>query len=139
MRHLKAADPQRTVLMVQVENEPGTWGSVRDYSPAAQKLFEEPVPAKLLAALHKQAGAASANWQEVFGADAEEFFHAWSVARYIEQVAAAGKAVYPLPLYVNAALRDPLNPGRPPAATKAAVPPIMSSPSGKPRRRRLTY
>ena len=45
MRHLKAADPQRTVIMVQVENEPGTWGSVRDYSPAAQKLFEAPVPA----------------------------------------------------------------------------------------------
>jgi beta-galactosidase GanA len=39
MRHLRAADPQRTVIMVQVENEPGTWGSVRDYSPAAQKLF----------------------------------------------------------------------------------------------------
>jgi Domain of unknown function (DUF5597) len=29
-------------------------------------------------------------------------------------VAAAGKAVYPLPLYVNVALRDPLDPGRPP-------------------------
>ena len=44
MRHLKAADPERTVLMVQVENETGTWGSVRDYSPAAQKLFDGPVP-----------------------------------------------------------------------------------------------
>lgn len=112
MRYLKKADPQRTVLMVQVENEPGTWGAVRDYSPAAQKLFEAPVPAELLAALRKPAGS---NWTEVFGADAEEFFHAWSVARYIEQVAAAGKAVYPLPLYANAALRDPLNPGRPPS------------------------
>ena len=30
MRHLKAADPERTVLMVQVENETGTWGAVRD-------------------------------------------------------------------------------------------------------------
>jgi hypothetical protein len=37
------------------------------------------------------------------------------VARYIEQVAAAGKAVYPLPLYVNAALRNPLHPSRPPS------------------------
>jgi len=113
MTHLKSADPQHTVLMVQVENEPGTWGSVRDYSPTAQKLFESPVPAKLLTALHKTAGPA-ANWQEVFGADAEEFFHAWSVAHYIGQVAAAGKAIYPLPLYANAAVRDPLNPGRPP-------------------------
>ncbi|HUJ29878.1 MAG TPA: DUF5597 domain-containing protein [Candidatus Acidoferrum sp.] len=114
MKHLKDADGERTVLMVQVENEPGTWGSVRDYSPAAQKLFEAPVPAELLKALHKQADSSAANWQRVFGDDAEEFFHAWSVARYIEQVAAAGKAVYPLPLYVNAALRNPLNPGRPP-------------------------
>lgn len=29
------------------------------------------------------------------------------------QVAVAGKAVYPLPLYANAALRDPLKPGAP--------------------------
>lgn len=114
MQHLKTSDPQHTVLMVQVENEPGTWGSVRDYSPEAQKLFEAPVPTALLTALHKEVSTPSANWQEVFKEDAEEFFHTWSVARYIEQVAAAGKAVYPLPLYVNAALRDPLNPGRPP-------------------------
>jgi hypothetical protein len=114
MRHLKSADGRHTVLMVQVENEPGTWGSIRDYSPAAQKLFEAAVPPELLAVLHKQVHAASTNWQQVFGDNAEEFFHAWSVARYIEHVAAAGKAVYPLPLYVNAALRNPLNPGRPP-------------------------
>ncbi|HEY1203053.1 MAG: DUF5597 domain-containing protein [Bryobacteraceae bacterium] len=109
MRHLKEADQERTVIMVQVENEPGTWGSVRDYSPAAQKLFEGPVPAELLAALHKDAGR-NASWQDVFGSDAEEFFHAWSVAHFIQQVAAAGKEEYPLPLYVNVALRDPLNP-----------------------------
>jgi beta-galactosidase GanA len=115
MGHLKASDPQHTVLMVQVENEAGTWGSVRDYSPAAQKLFDAPVPAELLAALHKQGGTPSANWRDVFGPDAEEFFHAWSVARYVGRVAAAGKAIYPLPLYANAALRDPLNPGRPPS------------------------
>jgi beta-galactosidase GanA len=114
MTHLKSADPQRTVLMVQVENEPGTWGSVRDYSPTAQKLFDSPVPAELLTALHKTAGPA-ANWSTVFGADAEESFHAWSVAHYIGKVAAAGKAIYPLPLYANAAVRDPLNPGRPPS------------------------
>jgi len=118
MAHLKAADPQRTVLMVQVENEAGTWGGVRDYSATAQKLFEAPVPAELLAAFHKQPASASAtapNWTEAFGDDAEEFFHAWSVARYVGQVAAAGKDVYPLPLYANAALRDPLKPSRPPS------------------------
>jgi len=115
MTHLKLSDSQHTVIMVQVENEAGTWGGVRDYSPTAQKLFEAPVPAELLAALHKQPAAGSNNWQAVFGDNAEEFFHAWSVARYIGQVAAAGKAVYPLPLYANAALRDPLSNPRPPA------------------------
>jgi len=99
--------------MVQVENESGSYGSVRDYSPAAQKAFESPVPADLRAALHKPAGSPEANWAEVFGADADEFFHAWSVARYVGQVAAAGKAAYLLPLYTNAALRDPFKPGKP--------------------------
>jgi beta-galactosidase GanA len=113
MRHLKASDPQHTVIMVQVENEPGTWGSVRDYSPEAQKLFESPVPAQLFTALHLPSGSPNANWQGVFGSDAEEFFHAWSVAHFVGQVAAAGKAEYPLPLYANAALRDPLKPGPP--------------------------
>ncbi|MGA2741128.1 MAG: DUF5597 domain-containing protein [Bryobacteraceae bacterium] len=111
MRHLKVSDPRRTVIMVQVENEAGTYGSVRDHSPEAQRAFEGPVPAELLAALHISKPAA--NWSEAFGADADEFFHAWSVAHFVGQVAAAGKAEYPLPLYANAALRDPLKPGSP--------------------------
>ena len=116
MAHLKKADPQHTVLMVQVENEPGSWGSVRDYSAEARKLFEGQVPAELLKpgvlkALNRQVDA-KGTWQEVFGNDADEYFHAWSVARYIGYVAAAGKAVNQLPLYANAALRDPIsNPG----------------------------
>ncbi|WP_460584579.1 DUF5597 domain-containing protein [Hymenobacter arcticus] len=113
MGHLKRIDPVRTVIMVQVENEPGTWGGVRDFSPVAQLLFEAPVPAGLLAALGKPAGAGS--WKTVFGEDADEFFHAWFIGRFVGQVAAAGKAVYPLPLYTNAALRDPLRPSRPPS------------------------
>ncbi|HUZ97691.1 MAG TPA: DUF5597 domain-containing protein [Edaphobacter sp.] len=108
MRDLKAADPQHTVIMVQVENESGTYGSVRDFSPQAQKLFAGQVPAVLLKAMQKQPGT----WQQVFGDNADEFFHAWSIAHYIGEVAAAGKAVYPLPMYVNAALRDPLHPGK---------------------------
>jgi hypothetical protein len=95
-----------------VENEPGTWGSVRDYSPAAQKLFDGPVPPDVLKAMGKQGGA-SATWQEAFGPEAEVNFHAWAVATYVGKVAAAGKAVYPLPLYANAALRDPIKPGAP--------------------------
>jgi beta-galactosidase GanA len=119
MKYLKNADPRHTVIMVQVENEPGAWGSVRDYSPTAQKLFDGPVPADLmkpevLKALSTPV-VAEGNWQKVFGNNADEYFHAWSVAKYIGQIAAAGKAEYPLPLYVNAALRDPLS--NPPATS----------------------
>ena len=109
MRHLKAADPQHTVIMVQVENEAGTYGSVRDFGPEAQRLFDGPVPPAMLEASGRKPG----DWKQVFGADADEYFHAWSVANFIGKVAAAGKAEYPLPMYVNAALRDPLNPGPP--------------------------
>jgi hypothetical protein len=112
MKYLKEKDPQHTVIMVQVENESGSWGSVRDYSPVAQKLFEGPVPAELLTpgvlnALNVPAGS-KGSWQKVFGNRADEYFQAWSIARFIGQVAAAGKAEYSLPMYVNAALRDPL-------------------------------
>lgn len=109
MRHLKAVDQQHTVIMVQVQNEPGTYGAVRDYSPAAEKLFQSSVPEALLRRFDKRRG----NWTQVFGADADEYFHAWSIAHYIGQVAAAGKTEYALPMYVNAALRDPFNPGKP--------------------------
>jgi beta-galactosidase GanA len=95
--------------MVQVENESGTYGSARDYSPAAQKLFAGPVPAALVRGLKTKAG----RWQQVFGKDADEYFNAWSIASYIGQVAAAGKAEYPLPMYCNVALRDPFHPGTP--------------------------
>lgn len=109
MRHLRSVDTQRTVLMVQVENEPGVWGGIRDYRPEAEKEFAGPVPEKLVKALNLQPGT----WQQAFGDEAPVAFQAWCIASYIEQVAAAGKAEYPLPLYVNAALRDPLHPGKP--------------------------
>ena len=38
MRHIKSVDPVHTVIMIQVENEPGAWGSIRDYSPEAEKV-----------------------------------------------------------------------------------------------------
>jgi hypothetical protein len=116
MRHLKEADAQRTVLLVQVENEAGVWGAVRDYSPEAEKAFGGQVPEKLVKGLGKQPGT----WREVFGEDADEIFQAWFTAIYIEQVAEAGKAEYALPMYVNAALREPFNPGKPPSYESGA-------------------
>jgi beta-galactosidase GanA len=115
MTHLRKLDEaQRTVIMVQVENEMGTARQARDYSPKAEEFFRQPVPAAVLA--HKKSpipGAASGTWSEVYGPYAEEYFHAWSFARYVEEMAKAGRAVYNLPMYVNDALRDPLAPMAP--------------------------
>ena len=112
MTHLKKIDStERTVLMVQVENEVGTYGLVRDFAPAAQAAFEQPVPAAVLARqkpVGATAPATSGTWREVYGDYADEYFHAWAIARYIGEIAAAGKAVYDLPMFVNNALRDPL-------------------------------
>jgi hypothetical protein len=116
MRHLKDVDAQRTVLLVQVENEAGVWGGVRDYGPEAQKAFAGAVPEKLVKGLGKEPGT----WKQVFGDDADEIFEAWYTADYIEKIAAAGKAEYALPMYVNAALRDPFHPGKAPSYESGA-------------------
>lgn len=111
MAHLKKIDQaQRTVIMVQVQNEVGSYGLVRDFGPAAQAAFERPVPAEVLAIKKSPVpGApASGHWKAVYGDYADEYFHAWATARYIGEIAKAGRAVYDLPMFVNNALRDPL-------------------------------
>ncbi len=103
MHHLKQADPQHTVIMMQVENESGSLGSVRDFSPTAQKQFASAVPEALVKGLKKQSGT----WQQVFADDADETFAAWSVASYIGEVAAAGKRELAIPMYANNWLKSP--------------------------------
>ena len=52
MEHLKQTDGDRhTVIMVQVENETGSFGTPRDYSAEATRLFDGAVPEKLVTAL----------------------------------------------------------------------------------------
>ena len=124
MKHLRAIDGDRhTVLMVQVENEIGMIPSARDHSEQASRLFAGAVPGELMTYLvdHAEslapelratwlaAGAKRAGtWTDVFGPGdaAEEIFMAWHFARFTDRVAAAGKAEYPLPMFLNAAL-DP--------------------------------
>lgn len=109
IKHLKKVDKDHTVIMVQVQNEVGTYESVRDFSAAAQQLFNAPVPQDLLQPLKLQPG----NWTQVFGKDADEFFHAYHIAKYCNEITMAGKAIKNLPMYVNVALRNPFNPGLP--------------------------
>jgi beta-galactosidase GanA len=137
MKHLRGMDEAaQTVVMIQVENEIGMIPSARDFSPDAEARFRQMVPAELMAVLRagreadrlqpelrkiwESAGAKpGGTWSEVFGPGlaAEEVFMAWHFARYTEQVAAAGRAEYPLPMFVNAALiRPAFQPGQYPSA-----------------------
>jgi beta-galactosidase GanA len=125
MHHIREVDGHdHTVLMMQVENEVGVLGDSRDRSPAANQAFNGPVPAQVFSYIgqHRDslfpqfkkiwdAGGdkTSGTWSEVFGSgsDADEMFMAWNYGRYVNQVAAAGKAEYPIPMYVNTWLRGP--------------------------------
>ncbi|MGE5527534.1 MAG: DUF5597 domain-containing protein [Patescibacteria group bacterium] len=136
MRHLREMDgEEHTVVAVQVENEAGLLGASRDRSPAAEEAFAGHVPQELLSylaahedelaeelkAAREDAGRGTGgSWRQVFGPAADEAFMAWHVARYIDAVAAAGKAEYPLPMYVNAWLVQ--YPGEPPGSYPSGGP-----------------
>jgi beta-galactosidase GanA len=125
MHHLHDVDGERhTVLMVQVENEVGVIPQSRDHSEVANAAFAAEVPQALMSFLEKRraslnpelraaweaaGGKMKGTWQEVFGKTplTDDLFMAWQYATYIERVAAAGKAEYPLPMYANAALIRP--------------------------------
>ena len=137
MRHLREIDgEQHTVVMVQVENEIGMIPEARDHASEAEKQFTGPVPAELMGYLTKNAdtlapelratwmaaGARkSGTWSEVFGRDpaGEEIFMAWHFARFVQQLTTQGKAEYPLPMFVNAAL---IRPGHQPGQYPSAGP-----------------
>ncbi len=137
MRHLREVDgDEHTVVMIQVENEIGMIPEARDHNDAANAAYASEVPAALMDHLraHQEtlypdmkerwsAGgfATSGNWVEVFGAGVltEELFMAWYYALYVERITAAGKAAYPLPMYVNAAL---IRPNYEPGAYSSAGP-----------------
>lgn len=113
-QHLQDQDQnQRTVIAIQVENEPGILSCDRDYSPEGQIEFEAPVPVEFLSLIRstgkgktyniwqEAGGHESGNWPKVFGWASGEMMTAWSIARYIDAIAEAGKAVYDIPMYTN--------------------------------------
>lgn len=125
MRHIRQTDErQQTVIMIQVENEIGMLPDARDHSPVANAAFAQDVPNSLMQYLqtHKNTLApallaswksngfkTSGSWETVFGKSlaTDEVFIAWHFAQFTDRVTAAGKAVYPLPMFVNAALNRP--------------------------------
>lgn len=124
MRHIKEVDSEHsTVLMVQVENEVGLLGASRDISQQAETLFRGPVPQAFVQTLSKhynvlhhslqqnltwfryftQGHSAAKSWPETFGDSpaTDELFMAFHYAIYLEKVASAGKAIFPLPMFTN--------------------------------------
>ena len=126
-RHLKEYDKDHTVILIQVENETGLLGASRDHSDAADRVFAGDVPEELIRALEEHQDTlapdlreaflsrSGSTWAEVFGPAADEVFMAWHTAKHTETVAAAGKAEYPLPMYVNCWLVQGLQPGQYPS------------------------
>jgi hypothetical protein len=119
MRHIRQVDGEaHTVLMMQVENEVGCPGATRDQLPEAKAAFNAQVPKQLIDYMAKNranlvsefrqhweaaGGKTSGTWAEVFGNQpmTNEIFMAWYYALYVDQVAKAGKAEYPLPMFIN--------------------------------------
>lgn len=108
MAFLREYDGEKhTVIMIQVENEPGFLGAERDFGAEAEKKFAEQIP-ECLEHIYGKEGT----WESVFGEDASEYFMSWHVAGALEKIAAAGKREYPLPMYVNVWLDQfPFRPG----------------------------
>lgn len=125
MRHIRQMDGNdHTVIMIQVENEVGVLGDSRDRSATANSAFTGPVPQELIDQLQRHqhelgvevrqcwesSGCkASGSWEEIFGSgpQTDEIFMAWNYACYVDKIAAAGKAEYSLPMFVNTWLSGP--------------------------------
>ena len=120
MKHIREFDPDhRTVIMMQVENEVGILGSPRDHGELANTAFNSPVPQELMNYLTSNKDSllpetaqlwsasdfkTSGTWEEVFGKSekCDEIFTSWHYAHYLNEIVKAGKAEYPIPMFVNA-------------------------------------
>ena len=117
-------ESDRTVIMIQVENEIGMLPTARDYHPLANEAFQRDVPMELIRYMQqnkdklvpefldkweKNGFKTSGNWEEIFGKGihTDEIFMAWYYAKYADRIIEAGKKIYPLPMFVNAALNRP--------------------------------
>ena len=128
MEHLRVVDPQRTCIMIQMQNEVGVLGDSRDRGEAANAAFASQVPPELIAHLAKNESTLSpalaklwsdsgtrtaGTWTEVFGDGpaTDELFMAWHYARFMGSMTAAGKAVYPLAVFTNTWIVQPEDKG----------------------------
>lgn len=132
MKHIQEIDPDYTVIMMQIQNEPGLRGAKRDYSEFANKNWKSDVPQQLIDYLSANKGKLQpdleqawaengykikGNWEDVFGKSitgddgsnrilhlTEHLFTAWSFAKYLDYMAKAGKEIHPVPTFINASV-----------------------------------
>lgn len=99
MKHIRDVDQQQnTVIMVQVENEIGMLEDALDNSPLAEKAFRQGDWRKRI--------TTSKPTRLPKDALQDEVFMAYYYASYVERLAQSARAIYPLPLYVNAAMNS---------------------------------
>ncbi len=129
LNHIRKVDSEnRTVVMIQLQNEVGVLGDSRDRSKPADDAFAKVVPKELMDYLLKKKESlfpellkiwetsgyrTNGTWEEVFGTgpSADELFMAWNYARYMDKMAAAGKTEYPLPVFTNSWIVQPEDKG----------------------------
>jgi beta-galactosidase GanA len=139
MRHVREIDEnEQTIIMIQPENEIGMLPTARDYHPLANEKFQANIPKELMDYLisnknnlvpeflevwAKNGFKESGTWQEIFGKGlhTDEIFMAWHYAKFSNTIVAAGKEIYPLPMFVNAAL---IRPGRLPGSGYPSAGPL---------------
>ena len=121
MNYINEMDYDHSVIGMQVENEPGQLGTPRDYAPEAEEIFRQIIPEDMRAFLSSLTSGELYNawcengrtldkdWKSVLGFVAEEVFSAYCFAKYIEDVAKAGKETNSLPIYVNVWVMETAN------------------------------
>lgn len=97
LAHIHDVDnEENTVIMMQIENEIGMLGAARDHCPLAEKAFAE---------WQKSGLGKKFAYKENLESDAQdELFQTYYYARYVEQMAVAGKKCHDIPMFVNTAL-----------------------------------
>ena len=97
MRHVKEVDSRdRTVIMIQVENEVGVLLDSRDRSDGANKAFDGPVPQELMGYLQQHKDTLAPEFRDVWKAAGFKTSGTW------EQVFGNGRpASFPVPVRVD--------------------------------------
>ncbi len=110
---LKEVDKKGATIGLQIENEPGSLGAARDYSPRGEASFSENVPADLLDLINSlddcplrkfyldNGSKSRASWADTFGFYAAEIYMSYYCSKYINDIAAIAKKHLKLPTYLN--------------------------------------